>query len=430
MKAYKHVGIVGVTAVGAALCYKEIVIEGIKRFKHCPEISMHAHPQNEFDVADFNKITSLILESIENVKRSGAEFAIIPANTAHYVFEDVQAVSPLPLLSIIDLTINDCLKRKVSKVSVLGTFPTMQFSLYRDKLKNAGIQLVEPSHEEKERLDAIIAEELLLDHVDSDTVKEVQLMIEGLKDRGSQLVILACTELPIIISDHNSVLPCIDTTRLLAEKTLMYAADQLDESEQLKVRDQIQAGFEIEVMNENDQQMSEEIREAYNDNVDKVISECKLLLDQGKFKQAKNMMEDAVKKEPVSPEAHAWFAIALGRLIENSSVLNKMRLLPIFERETLRALEIAPDLLLARKVNGMRLLNTPEAFGGNVKKAIAEFQYCLQKGLEDDELYFSLAQAYIKLKDVEEGRKALHSSLQLNPEHKLAKKHLDMLEVL
>lgn len=431
MSEFKHIGIVGVTAVGTALCYKEIVVQGIKKFGHAPEISIHAHSQNEYLVDEFDKLTSLLLQSIDKVKKSGAEFAIVPANTVHYVFDEVQAASPLPLISIIDITIKECLNRNLNKVTVLGTFPTMQFSLYRDKLRNAGIQLVEPNQVEKETIDTIISDHLLIEHKNEEVTQSVLEIIDRLKKEGSQAVILACTELPIIISDQNSALPCIDTTRLLAVEALSYAFNGETESTMQE--------SPIPVINQtNNDSLTEEPEsplmnlnktESTEDAALEAISKCKKLLSEEKHKEAKSIMEETVKLYPNSADVHVWLAIAVGRMIENSSVLHKMRLLPIFEREIQKALHISPDLLLARKVNGMRFLNTPEGFGGSLKKAIAEFQYCLDNGLEDDEIYFSLGKAYIKLKEIEQGKQALHSSLDLNPDHKLAKKHLEMLEI-
>lgn len=433
MKKYKHVGIVGVTAVGAALCYKEIVVQGMNRFKRAPEISVHAFPQNDYNVDGFDELTNLLVDSIENLKKSGADFAIIPANTVHYVYEDVKAVSPLPLISIIDIAINECVKQGKSKVSVLGTFSTMQFSLYRDNLKNRGIELVEPTHEEKVKIDKLIAEELLFDTITDHGTKLLVDIIERLKSSGSQLVILACTELPIIISNENSPLPCIDTTRLLAEKALLYASNQEDdndETDMLRLTATSKDSDSFQVKEPEEPEISEVTEHVLPiAALEEAIRTCVQLHDQGNYAEAKATMEKSVKQYPDSAAAHAWYAISIGRLIERSSVLNKMRLLPLFERETLKALEISPYLLIARRVNGMRLLNTPEGFGGNIKKAIDEFQYCLDNGLEDDDLYFSLGQAYIKLKDVAEGKKAFHASLNLNADHQQAKKHLKMLEI-
>ncbi|MEC3885146.1 amino acid racemase [Halobacillus sp. HZG1] len=431
MSSFKHIGIVSVTAVGAALCYKEIVTKSISRYNRSPEISMHAHPQNEYITDDFSYLTNLLLESVEIVKNSGAEFAVIPANTAHYVFDEVQENSSIPLLNIIDLTVEECVKNDIRKVSVLGTFPTMQFSLYREKLKEAGIQLVEPNEVEKGTIDTIISDELLIGRLNERATKIILSIINRLKNKGSEKVILACTELPLLINNFNSPLPCIDTTELLAQKALSCSVHDSFKHEIKNKNETYQREETIENISHERETVVDKIVELPKGKysiVEKGVERCKEYLTQKSYKRGKEIMEEVVKEVPESCEAHAWLAISIGRLMENTGVLQKMRLLPQFEREILKALEISPNSLLARKVNGMRLLNTPEGFGGNINKAIDEFNFCLTNGLQDDELYYSLGQAYMKVKKVEEGKEAFQSTLHYNPDHKMAKRHLDIIE--
>ena len=97
----KHIGIVAVSAEGAALCYRTICTEGaalVGRHAH-PEISMHTFP-----LADYMKpiyenrwddVAEMLLRSAECVRRSGADFLICPDNTAHQAIDLIIARSPL-----------------------------------------------------------------------------------------------------------------------------------------------------------------------------------------------------------------------------------------------------------------------------------------------------------------------------------------------
>ena len=225
----KHIGIIGVTPEGAALCYKAICSEASKildAYKY-PEITLH---QQSFDSIlaaqnkrDWPKVASLLLESINKVASSGAEFAVIPANSVHYAFKEVQAKSPIPLISIVDVTVEECKLRGYDKIAVIGTGLTMSNGLYEAPLKEKGIETIIPEKADQEKLNEVIFNELVHGKWSTKSVDEVVQIIGKLKIKGCKAVVLACTEIPLIINEGNSPLPCIDTIELLAKKAVELA---------------------------------------------------------------------------------------------------------------------------------------------------------------------------------------------------------------
>jgi len=91
-KSLKHIGIVGCSAEGAALCYKTICAESPKLLgEHVhPEISMHTHSLSDYvkclESNDFSGVGELILSSAHKLKLQGADFIICPDNTIHQAF--------------------------------------------------------------------------------------------------------------------------------------------------------------------------------------------------------------------------------------------------------------------------------------------------------------------------------------------------------
>ena len=99
----------------------------------------------------------------------------------------------------------------------------MNSEVYPEKLAARGLVCVRPSAAERTELGRIIMDELVCGIFKPASVIYFQTVIEGLKDSGCDAVILVCTEIPLIINDTNSVLPTLDSTRLLARAALRYA---------------------------------------------------------------------------------------------------------------------------------------------------------------------------------------------------------------
>ncbi len=225
----KHIGIIGVSAEGAGLCFQTICSESAKAtksFQH-PEISLHElSSQLYFDAQPkWDEVAMLLLFSAVNLADAGADFAIIPSNTMHFALEKLRERSPIPVLSLVEAVVDECVAKGFKNVGVLGTKLTVGGGLYNAVLAKVGIDVVIPSDAEQERTNRIIFEEIVPGKTTPKTVKSVIELIQSLKERGAEVVILGCTELPIVVNDSNSPLPTIDTTRLLAKVALKYATE-------------------------------------------------------------------------------------------------------------------------------------------------------------------------------------------------------------
>ncbi len=222
----KHIGVAAVTAEGASLCYRTIVSEASRILGQNvhPEITLNNpsfhHIFEAQNKGDWKTIADILVDSVETLAKSGAEFAIIPANTMHYCFDEVKRRSPIPVLSIVEITADECKKRGYKTVGVLGTRLTMEHGLYKIALESRRIKYVVPRAGEREIVNRVIFEEIIQDKITKNGTNEIITIINALKARGCNAIILGCTEIPIIIDEKNSPLPFIDTTRLLAVRAL------------------------------------------------------------------------------------------------------------------------------------------------------------------------------------------------------------------
>ncbi len=225
----QHIGIVGCSAEGAALCYKTICTEGAAYLgPHAhPEISMHTPSLADYNECiyrgDWQGVGELMLVSATKLESLGANFVICPDNTIHQALPYVRDRSPVPWLHIAEVVAKKASSRGYKRVGLTGTKWLVESDVYPEKLTKQGVEYVLPSKAEREKLNSIIMDQLVMGIFETEATEYFQKVIVGLKDEGCDAVVLGCTEIPLIINDGNSLLPTLDSTRLLARAALKYA---------------------------------------------------------------------------------------------------------------------------------------------------------------------------------------------------------------
>lgn len=226
----KHIGIVGCSAEGAALCYKTICVEGAKVLgPHAhPEVSMHTPSFAEYvrclDQNDWRGVGELMLVSAEKLAQVGAELLICPDNTIHQALPYVLPRSPLPWLHIAEVVAAEAAARGFGRLGLTGTRWLVEGEVYPEKLATRGLEYVRPDPAEREEINRIIMEELVYSVFRPEAVAYFQQVIGRLAAQGCDAVILGCTEIPLLMNDSNSPLPTLDSTRLLARAAIRHAA--------------------------------------------------------------------------------------------------------------------------------------------------------------------------------------------------------------
>ena len=225
----KHVGIVACSAEGAALCYRTLCAEAAATMgTHMhPEVSLHTHPLGEYMVhiraGDWQRVANLMLSSARKLSALGADFAICPDNTIHQAFRLVAPESPLPWLHIGEAVAAEARQRGFHRLGITGTKYLMTGSVYPETLGKRGIACEIPGRQERERIDAIIFDELVKGLFPAASRLYLNEVIGALKQRGCDAVVLGCTELPLLVDPSDCPLPALDSTRLLARAALRHA---------------------------------------------------------------------------------------------------------------------------------------------------------------------------------------------------------------
>jgi aspartate racemase len=168
---------------------------------------------------DLRGLANYLAGEIQKLAEAGADFGLISANTPHVVFDDVQGMVSIPLLSIVEVTCAAVKKRGFKRLALFGTRFTMQGTFYPKVFSRDGIELVIPNAEDQLFIHDKYMNELVLGKFLPETRTALLGIVDRLKaEQNIEAVILAGTELPLILRDaeHNRV-PLLDTMRIHAE---------------------------------------------------------------------------------------------------------------------------------------------------------------------------------------------------------------------
>ena len=229
----KTIGLIGGMSWESTVTYYQIVNEKIKEKLggfHSAKILLYSVDFAEFEKnmtnSDWEKITSDLTEAAKNLEKAGADFVLICTNTMHKVVPEVQKNISIPIIHIAEATAEILNKHNITKVALLGTKYTMTQNFYRDKLEEAGIEVVVPDQNNIEVVNDIIFNELCLGVVSDKSKEKYCDIINDLGNKGAQGVILGCTEIGLLIQQKDTQLPVFDTTWIHATKAAMLAINE------------------------------------------------------------------------------------------------------------------------------------------------------------------------------------------------------------
>ena len=228
----RHIGIVACSAEGAALCYRTICAEApaVMGAHAHPEVTMHTFPLSEYMTFirddDWNSVAALMSESCAKLATAGATFAICPDNTIHRAFDMAAHLSPIPWLHIAEEVAKVAFQEEHRKLGILGTKYLMEGPVYGEKLDPLGIRHETPSAKERDKVNEIIMDELVYGKFLPESRSFFCNLIENFKSSGCDAVVLGCTEIPLLVSQENSALPILDSTRILARAAIANATGE------------------------------------------------------------------------------------------------------------------------------------------------------------------------------------------------------------
>ena len=166
----------------------------------------------------WDRASVILSESAKRLEDTGAGALVIAANSMHKVYDTVASAVAIPIIHIADCVGERMKADGVTTAALFGTSNVMTESFYRRRLVAHGIDLLPPDMANVEALDRIIYDELVVGKVTRNSERALKTMITVKEQEGAEAIVLACTELELVVDLDANVLPIYDSTRIHAEK--------------------------------------------------------------------------------------------------------------------------------------------------------------------------------------------------------------------
>ena len=194
------------------------------------EIIIHSYPHHDRTAAILTKEESplpTLITSAKKLKEAGADFVAVPCNTAHFFIPDIQKRTGIPFVDMIEETSREIEGLGQKKVGLLSTSATAKTGLYQ---KSISCDVVIPSDESIEsEMEAIYGEHGIkagVEYENSQYNKDLLLgVIDELKEKGAEAIILGCTELPLCLTASDTDIPLINPTEILSKAIIREATE-------------------------------------------------------------------------------------------------------------------------------------------------------------------------------------------------------------
>lgn len=222
----KRIGLIGGLGPESTVDYYRIIINEYrdKMKGNAPEIIIYSLNLAEFPrMNQKHKLIEWLAGAIKLLCRAGADFAIITANTPHIVFNEVNALSPIPLVSIVEETCQVVRNLNFKKVGLFGTKVTMGGEFYQRVFSRHDISIVVPTPQEQDYINDKLVSEIVYNRIVDETRERLlQIARRLIDDDGIEGLILGCTELPLILPDEAFGIPFLNTAKIHAHSVVRF----------------------------------------------------------------------------------------------------------------------------------------------------------------------------------------------------------------
>ncbi|MDA5132948.1 aspartate/glutamate racemase family protein [Psychrobacter sp. ANT_H3] len=222
-KKQRTLGIIGGMSWESTESYYRLINEGIKAELgnlHSADLLIHSvdfAPIGELQAQGaWDEMGAILANSGKRLQAAGAQGLLIATNTMHKVIDDVQAATNLPIIHIADATAKAIQAQGLTKIALLGTQFTMTQDFYKQRLIDAGLQVLIPENDARAEVHRIIYDELCQGQFLDSSRHYYSQVIKDLANKGAEGVILGCTEIGLLIQQADSPIAVFDTTAIHA----------------------------------------------------------------------------------------------------------------------------------------------------------------------------------------------------------------------
>ena len=220
----KTIGLIGGMSWESTVTYYQVINETIKQKLggfHSAKILMYSVDFDEIETnmtsGNWTKNATILSDAAKRLETAGTDFILICTNTLHKVAPEVRKQLSVPILHIAEVTARELKKAGIDSTGLLGTRFTMTEKFYTDVLEQNGIRVLIPEEEDVQITDRIIFDELCIGDIRDTSREKLIGIMECLRKKGAQGIVLGCTELGLLVSPKDTDIPLFDTTLIHAK---------------------------------------------------------------------------------------------------------------------------------------------------------------------------------------------------------------------
>ena len=226
----KTIGLIGGMSWESTVTYYKIINETVKEklgglhSAKCILYSVDFHEIEECQAnGNWKKSGEILGEAANNLEKAGADFIVICTNTMHTVINQIKEKISIPILHIAEMTAEKILEKGLKNIALLGTKYTMEQDFYKSKLIEKEINVIIPDKNDIEIINKVIYDELCLGTINSNSKKKFLEIVDKLRSKGAEGIILGCTEIGLLIKNEDTDVPLFDTAVIHAEEAAIYS---------------------------------------------------------------------------------------------------------------------------------------------------------------------------------------------------------------
>ena len=226
----KIIGLIGGMSWESTVTYYKIINETVKEKLgglHSAKCILYSVDFQEIEECQANgnweKSGEILGEAAYNLEKAGADFIVICTNTMHKVVNQIKEKISVPILHIAEMTAEKILEKGLKNIALLGTKYTMEQDFYKSKLIEKGINVIIPDKNDIETINEVIYDELCLGTINFNSKKKFLEIVDKLRSKGAEGIILGCTEIGLLIKNEDTDVPLFDTAIIHAEQAAMYS---------------------------------------------------------------------------------------------------------------------------------------------------------------------------------------------------------------
>ena len=226
----KTIGLIGGMSWESTVTYYKIINETVKEKLgglHSAKCILYSVDFQEIEECqasgNWEKSGEILGEAAYNLEKAGADFIVICTNTMHKVVNQIKEKISIPILHIAEMTAEKILEKGLKNIALLGTKYTMEQDFYKSKLIEKGINVIIPDKNDIEIINEVIYDELCLGTINSDSKKKFLEIVDKLRSKGAEGIILGCTEIGLLIKNEDTDVPLFDTAIIHAEQAAIYS---------------------------------------------------------------------------------------------------------------------------------------------------------------------------------------------------------------